>query len=427
MYSEVIDDSKNSLDCYGVNKVDGCSYNVDCEGNYNTHYALQSRSCIDSFFVFDCINCQNCCLSNNLRNQQYVFRNEKLTKEAYEKALQELQLDTHSGVEKSKNYFDLMIRDKAIHKYASIYASQNATGDYIHNARNIKNCFDTNGSENIAYGVRVLQSKDSMDVSGAMGELSYESMGSTGNAFNNAFCYLTYENCRECQYSLICRNCSNCFGCVGLTNAKYCIFNKQYTKEEYEVLVPKIKEAMNQLPYIDSKGRKYMYGEFFPYDMCPFGYNEGNAHDFFRLTEDEARHKGYTWRDREDRNYKITKTSDELPESIKDVSDEVLNDVIGCPNNGNPAFQCTTAFKIVPNELQFYKYKNLPLPRFCPNCRHYQRLEYRNPMHLEERHCMCNISSHGHSLPCRNTFETTYAPNRLETVYCEKCYQQEVY
>jgi len=33
---------------------------------------------------------------------------------------------------------------------------------------------------------------------------------------------------------------------------------------------------------------------------------------------------------------------------------------------------------------------------------------------------------HGDS-PCENEFETTYDTERKEIIYCEKCYQQEVY
>ncbi|MBI5622130.1 DNA-directed RNA polymerase, partial [Candidatus Falkowbacteria bacterium] len=28
---------------------------------------------------------------------------------------------------------------------------------------------------------------------------------------------------------------------------------------------------------------------------------------------------------------------------------------------------------------------------------------------------------------CTNEFETTYAPERPERVYCEECYQKEIY
>ena len=59
--------------------------------------------------------------------------------------------------------------------------------------------------------------------------------------------------------------------------------NKQYKEKEYFEIVSKIKGHMNTMSYIDEKGRIFKYGEFFPYDMCPFGYNETNAHDFFPL------------------------------------------------------------------------------------------------------------------------------------------------
>ena len=81
---------------------------------------------------------------------------------------------------------------------------------------------------------------------------------------------------------------------------------------------------------------------------------------------------------------------------------------------------------------------NLPLPRLCPNCRHYQRIKQRNPLKLWKRQCQCagqksengiyqNTIKHSHeNQPCPNEFETSYSPDRKEIVYCEKCYQAEV-
>jgi hypothetical protein len=41
---------------------------------------------------------------------------------------------------------------------------------------------------------------------------------------------------------------------------------------------------------------------------------------------------------------------------------------------------------------------------------------------------MCNKENHiNHQGKCNVEFETSYAPDRSEIVYCEKCYQQEVY
>ena len=79
---------------------------------------------------------------------------------------------------------------------------------------------------------------------------------------------------------------------------------------------------------------------------------------------------------------------------------------------------CTEAFRIIPQELAFYRRMNLPLPRLCPNCRHYQRLKQRNPLKLWKRQCQAP--------GCANTFETSYAPDRPEIVYCEACYLKEV-
>ena len=418
MYSESIDKSKNSMDCYVVQKLDGCFANIDCEGNYNSHFMLLSQNCIDSYFLYDCMNCQNCFLSSNLRNKQYYFKNVKLSKEEYQKAISNLEIEKYSGLQNVKKLFDEMIVNQSITRYAQIYNTQNATGDHIRNSRNIYLGFDVNDSENIKYSSRVLMNtKDSYDLQGlAAGELIYESVAASFGTFRDYFCYITLGS-KDCEYSLILKNCSDCFGCVGLINAKYCIFNKQYSKEEYFDLVEKIKKHMSVLPYVDAKGKVYKYGEFFPFELSPFSYNETIALDNFPIVKSIAEEKGYPWKDREKRDYKTTIDSNDLPDNIDEAGDDILNEIIACPNNGNPDFQCTTAFRIVADELQFYRLKHLPLPRFCPNCRHYDRLNYRNTMKLYERAC-----SNG----CGNTFETTYAPDRPERVYCESCYQKEV-
>lgn len=416
-YSEVIDKSKNSMDCYAVVKMDGCYQNIDCEGNYNTYYAVKSQSCIDSSFVYDCVNCQNCCLSSNLRNKQYYFNNQKLSKEEYQKSVADLQLRTNTGIQNTKKYFDEEILKNAIHKFAYSYANVDATGDYLNHCKNTKFCFDAYDAENIKYACRTFDSKDCMDLQGVGGgELIYDTVAASWGTYKDYFCYITL-GCKECEYSLNLKNCSNCFGCVGLMNAKYCIFNKQYEKEKYFEIVKKIKQHMKDMPYIDSMGRIFSYGEYFPFDMCPFGYNEGNSNDGFPISKDEAISMGYPWYEREKRDYQITINSQNLPNSIDDISDNITQEVISCPNSGYAEFQCTVAFRITPEELSFYRQKGLPLPRYCPNCRHYERLKYRNPMKLYKRAC-----SNG----CGREFETTYAPERPERVYCEQCYQAEV-
>jgi len=53
-------------------------------------------------------------------------------------------------------------------------------------------------------------------------------------------------NAADVMYSMFCIGAKHCFGCVGIKNKEYCIFNKQYTKEQYEELVPKIINHMKK-------------------------------------------------------------------------------------------------------------------------------------------------------------------------------------
>lgn len=415
-YSENVDGSKNSLDCLCVFSLDKCSWNIDSSENYNCHFVIESHKNIDSHFLYDCSNCQNCCLSSNLRNKSYVFKNKQLKKDEYLAEIEKLSLNTFSGFGDAKKEF-LLIKENAISKYAKNINSINVTGDHIINSKDVSYSFDITKSENVSNGHRMIYCSDMKDCNWVLkGESEYETISGSGNSSFHVGCAVCFSS-TQMEYSLFCRNCSNCFGCVGLKNAEHCILNKQYSKEEYFNLLPELRQHMSDLPYIDSKNRIYKYGEYFPYEMSPFGYNEACGHDYFPKTKEEATLEGFNWKDGDTKNYQTTKNSTNLPNSIEDVSDDILKDIIECPNKGDYMTQCTAAFKITPEELQFYRENNLPLPRHCPNCRHYERLSYRNPMHLYKRAC---------NNRCGRTFETSYDPDRPEKVYCEQCYQAEV-
>ena len=238
----------------------------------------------------------------------------------------------------------------------------------------------------------------------------------------------------DAQYSDNCHSSSHIFGSIGLRNKEYCVFNKQYTREEYEKLVPRIIEHMNAEPYTDKRGRVYKFGEFFPPEISPFAYNETVAQEYYPTTKERAEAQGYRWRDIESRKYSITKTTNDLPTHINKAGEDILKDTIACGHAGTCAHQCPGAFRLIPEELNLYRVFRISLPRLCPNCRHYERLAQRNPFELWHRKCMCdhkiykNTAKHNHhpTGPCPQEFETSYAPERPEIVYCEACYNAEV-
>ncbi len=426
-YSRVVDDSRDVFDSLNVKELERCYQNIDSSHNYDSAYMIRSRDCVGSRFLFDCVNCQDCFMSSNLRSKRYVIRNKQLSKEEYEREMAKINTGSHQNLTQLSIELKEMIQN-ALHKFSNSIKIVASTGDNLMNAKNAIQAFDSYDDENIKYCIRAFKVADSYDVtgSGGGGQLLYEA---TGVGLGSQSCkFVTYgDGMQNVQYSDWCPLSTNLFGCNGVRKQSYCIFNKQYSKEEYQELVKKIIEQMKQLPYKDAAGRTYSYGEFFPIEISPFSYNETVAQEYFPLTKEQAAAKRYPWHEQEVASYQPTITSDKLPDDITQATDQVCQEIIGCPT-------CQRVYRILPVELAFLKTLKLALPRHCPECRYRERFAMRNPYKLWPRQCMCdyqarqNTAKHQHhaSGQCPNTFETTYAPGRSEIVYCEACYQQEV-
>jgi len=444
-YSYSIFNCKDTFDSLNSNECELCYESVTCKKCYKVFF---SQDCVNSqnlYFCKNCSNCQDCIGSVNLRNKQYYIFNEPHTKEDYFKKLQELGLDSFKNIaamkEKAHEFWP-----KFLVKYIHGQHNVDVVGDYIFNSKKTSYSYDSEYLEDSKYINHANKAKDCYDgyVVVDDSQLSYEIVSAIA-LHNVKFGYCVWHDF-DTQYSDTCENSSNLFACIGLRNKSYCILNKQYTKEEYLELVPRIMKHMDDMPYIDKKGRVYKYGEFFPPELSPFSYNETIAQEYFPLTKEQALEQGYSWKDPEPRNYQITLKNEDIPDHIKDVKDDILDQIIECAHaQGSPSTssgqtagavcneQCTEAYRIIPQELEFLRKMNLPLPRLCPNCRHYQRIKQRNPLKLWHRKCMCgtqkiyqNTIKHDHEGLCPNEFETTYAPERPEIVYCEKCYLKEV-
>jgi CxxC-x17-CxxC domain-containing protein len=312
------------------------------------------------------------------------------------------------------------LRDQSIHKFADLFKTTMSSGNNLINSKNAQYCFTGEDLENVKYGIRVIEIKDSMDLHGVGNgaELMYEGVNVGYKDSLIRFSTNTFENVRDATYCDYCRTSQNIFGCVGLRSKQYCIFNKQYTKEEYEILVPKIKKHMDEMPYIDRAGRVYGYGEFFPPEFSPFAYNESVAQEYYPATSEKAGDAGFYWRPQDARDYQITKHQGEFLNDIEKVDNSITQETIECLHRGLCADQCTGAFKILDSELQFYRRMHLPLPQLCPNCRHHKRIEYRNPLNVRLWDRVC--------AKCGKAIKTPYAPDRPEIVYCEQCYNAEV-
>ncbi len=423
----VLKKNKNCIDSFIFADNDKCYELVQASKNYNCSFLLESRESIDSHFLYDCSNCVSCCLSSNIRNKSFVFANQQLSKEDYMNAIKGLELGTYTGQVRAKNIFKEIV-EGSIHKYAHNKNAVNVTGDFIENSKNIKYSYGVVGGENmknIFFSMNV--AKDSHDlIFTGRGEECYE-LAYGGRGINRVFfSFSCGSGSKNLFYCDNCKACMDCFGCVGLRNKQYCIFNKEYTKEEYFKITDKLKKVMTDMPYVDKIGRVYGFGEYFPTEISPFAYNETVAFEELPLSEEGVIKNGFTWQKAEAKSHMPTISVDDILNNIADIDDSICNEIISCPNNGSPKTSCSGAYKILKDELTFYKQMHLPIPRYCPNCRYHHRLVWKNPFRFYKRQCMCEKENHGHEGSCPNKFETSYSPERPEVVYCEKCYQKEV-
>lgn len=420
------DDCKGSVDCFNTNRSESCYECIDCTGCYQLTYSRECIECASSSFLLNCRNCQDCFGCVNLRGKvNYIF-NQPYSKDEYRKKITELTNSTE-GLKQAKETF-LALTKKTCVPWAMIRQGTNSTGNWLEEVKNVFTSFSVRNIEDGRYLFAMTDAKDVMDYChwGRGSEMIYEAINVGRQCSNVKFANECWNQLRDSEYVMNCHNSHHLFGCIGLRNSEYCIFNKQYTKEEYETLVKKIKEHMSTLPYKDNRGIEYHYGSFFPSELSPFAYNESIAQEYFPKTKTEAEAFGSRWLTPVNRNYGITLSPADIPEKIGLVSDAITKEIIGCANKGREETMCTTAFRITSEELAFYRKMNLSLPHFCPNCRHFARLKQRMPMRLYTRSCACNQNNHSHEGSCANSFQTSYSPTQPEIVYCESCYQKEV-
>ena len=411
MYGSLYFKGKECIDSHRVLTSELLYECINCVNCSRSAYLEDCSDCTESYFLKDCKGCISCFGCVNLRNKSYYWFNEEIGKEEYQKRLSEWKRSRVSIEVAQKKHQALSL--KLPKKYYQGQKIVNSTGSYIDDVKNCKNNFCMFDAEDSNYCQDAWHVKNCMDVTEmAFNELDYEMEG-IGYSARSIGCSRSW-NIFDCRYTENCFSCDSVFGCVALNKQKYCILNKQYSKEDYEVLTKKIIEHMKKTGE---------WGEFFPTTISPFAYNETVAQHYFPMTKEEVLAKGWSWYDREARGYAVTMSHENVPQSMAETNDTILKEIIGCSSQDTEESKakhtaCATAFKITSDELTLHRKMNMPLPEQCFPCRFRDRLNRRTPRQLWHRKCM--------NVGCSNEFETSYAPERTEIVYCESCYQKEV-
>ena len=399
-YSYSLNSCQNCVDCFRVRRSELCYECIDCVRCYGSMYLQDCDNCHSSMFLKNCTGCSDCLMCSNVKNKQYCIENKQVTPEEY-KRVRSL-LSARSAIAQARMRFDAL-KLEFPQKYMHGMQNETVLGDYLVECKNAFQCFDSEHLWDCRYVFQgFMPLKSCMDIQECGdGELLYECAVTGYGAHASLFSHHTLASFSNLLYCSLCPHSKDCFGCIGMRRKQYCILNKQYTKEEYGVLVPRI---------IDHMRSTKEWGEFFPITSSTYAYNETLAQDYFPLPKEEVLARGWRWLDDTSKRDQYLGPVVELPEMIADTNDEMCKKILSCTSSAKQ-------YKIIPQELAFYRSMNIPIPTKAFMTRHHDRMQQRNPRTLHHRTCA----------KCNDPIQTTYSPERPEIVYCESCYLQAVY
>ena len=383
-YSYWMVNDKDVFDSMYTNDSTLCYMCSDVNGGYNCIVLEESTNCNDCYFSYQLRGCKNCIFCSNLSNKSYYIHNKPCTKGEFEKEKEKILNETLTSFEKAYKHFQDKVKSQAVHRYAHNLNCENVIGDHVYNSKNCINCYESFDAEDGYNSISLSGSRDAHNCYSAgwpgCDRVYYSAV--TRGSTDIAFCSYTWSS-SSLRYCDSCNACESCFGCIGLHHKKYCILNKQYSKEEYESLLPKI------IAHMEKTGEWEL---FFPPQLSVYAYNETAAQDFFPLEKEKVQNFGWEWKEKDHRDYK-----------------KASKEILACST-------CGKNFKIIPSEQKFYKLIKLPIPIDCPECRHKKRFNRKNPLKLFKRTCD----------NCKKEIRSSYSPKRQEAVYCDQCYLAEI-
>lgn len=409
-YSDWAIDCKDSVNLVSSSNMELCADCNDSRRCYACEDLDLCSNCSDCTLCFDCHASQYLIGCVSRKNQTSMILNEPATKDEVIATRIRYMTDAVFRTDFVRRFHALSL--SCPKRCAWNLNIENSSGDYLQNAKNATQCFSSMDLEDCMYVYDTIDMQNCMDTTrGSFSRNLYECKA-TSDLTDTCFSNLTYQ----CDHLLYCDNAhgsSNCFACFGIKKMKYCILNKQYSKDAYEALVPKIVEHMRRTPLHlpDGSFAGQEWGEFFPTTLSSFAYNETKAFEFWPLSKVESLARGWGWKDDDAVPQSIEMISaDALPQNIADVPDQILETIIASEKTKKP-------YRIIPQELAFYRKRGLPLPRLHPH----DRLE---AIYTRENACVLYART---CATCAKPIQTTYAPDRPEKVLCEECYLKEVY
>ncbi len=398
MYCENAWDSKDCIECSMVLQSELCHACTYCVRCYNLRSSEYSEDCSDSHFLAFCRSCRHCFGCVNLRHKEYCIWNEQKTKEEYEQWMEKFSTSSWTECSRyAKQLEEFSLRFPRPH--AIILQSEQVSGNFIEHSKNVHDSHFVQHGEDLVRCFNVHEGvKDCADFTffGRHAELIYECAACGINIRQLGFCFECREGSNALYYCWFCDGCEDCFGCISLRKKRYCIFNKQYTKEEYEQLVPQIIGRMR------ADGT---WGEFFPMTLSPYAYNHTSAQRYFPLTRERTATLGLQWHEKDTEQAAAAVDASELPDGLP-AEDRPF--IVRSELSGRP-------FRITAKEIERYRAFGVPLPRLAYDERMEERAAKWGGIRLHEATCAKS------GMPIR----TTYPPDSPYIIWDREVWERE--
>ena len=355
----------DNLDCVGAQKSRYCYDCLDIDECYECSHLQDCNGCDDCIACYDCRSCSHCIGCRGLDRAEYAIFNVPLGKAEFERQRAELRLDSRLGRRALIERFEADLQTDAAPSRRNI-STENCTGQYIRRSKNVVDSYYVDGGEDIGHCVIANRSRDCWKGFAFDSELNYWSgpvncqvTGYSYTLWGGEHIWYSYHLFNSCKY---------CFGCAGLKGNSYCILNKQYSKQDYFDLVPRI------VSHMKSTGE---WGSYFPPKHSPHLYRESFADDYLETLPDaELSRRGY----RTDPAQPQPKPqgailASTLPDKMA-ASDapELIGKVFIGAETGR-------AFTFQKKELEFYLRGGIPLPQEGWQTRLPRLIKKRGKMH----------------------------------------------
>ena len=400
-YGYGVKKAKSCVDVHNCFESELCYECVDVDKCYALFWCQDCFNCATSSFLRDCIGCTDCFLCAGLRNKRYCWLNEQLSKDDYLARLKTVNCGSRREIKALFRQFQAL-KQTRLWKGLRQTMVDNSTGDYLINCRDAYRCFDCRDVEACSYCSQLqLGSRHCYDIYqfGVNMELCYEGAMIGTNAYRVHFGSLCIWQVSDLLYCIECYTTNNALLSFGLQRKKFCILNKEYTEEDYRLLKEKVVRRMRETGE---------FGEFFPIKYSQFGYNETTAAQWYPMTRAEVLGKGWPWSEKLPGTYG-KETVAELPDSIEETEDNIVKEILRCT-------ECGRNYRVIAQELSFYRKNRLPVPDQCFECRRRRRMNQRNPRRLWQRPCAS----------CGANIWTSFPSAGPEKAACDSCYQKSL-